>query len=209
MSGFVAKDNGSDFEHPPEGLTRGTCIKIIDMGTTENEMYNNTQHQVMFTWEMPDELMEDGQPFIISKFYTVSLHEKAHLRKDIESWFSKTLPDEVVKNGLPLDKFLSRHCMLNVIKQEKNNRTKSIVSAITPLPKAMERPQIHNEPCIFYFFEDENGNTEMYHPEVFQNLSDKMKAKIMKSEEYIAFTSDESQQNDQQMPADLDDDIPF
>jgi hypothetical protein len=45
----------------------------------------------MITWELPTELEvfheEKGEePYVVSKTYTLSMHEKATLRRDLESW---------------------------------------------------------------------------------------------------------------------------
>ena len=88
----------SDFAIPEAGNQPAVCIRIIDLGTQKNVKYNNENRKVKFVFELVDTEHvfneENGpQPFVVSKEYTVSLNEKANLRKDVESWMNRKLTD--------------------------------------------------------------------------------------------------------------------
>jgi hypothetical protein len=90
------KTGGSDFpaiEAPKAGMHDAICCWVVDLGTQKNTAYDIDQHKVLITWELPRETFEaDGGVFVpkvLSKFYTLSLHQKANLRSDLESWRSE------------------------------------------------------------------------------------------------------------------------
>tara|TARA_R110002126_G_scaffold77683_1_gene193519 strand:+ start:938 stop:1696 length:759 start_codon:yes stop_codon:yes gene_type:complete len=118
-----------DFEKLGVGLYSGTCYRIIDMGTTEQEYEGVTskKKRVHITFEVTASLdsdgnpqaedagnptkMNDGKPFVVSKIYTASLFESAALRKDLVSWRGKNFSDEELA-GFNIDKLLG--CTANV-----------------------------------------------------------------------------------------------
>jgi hypothetical protein len=77
---------GKEFEAAPIGNHVGRCIGLIDIGTQQGEYQGKTTHarKVVVRWELPNELISEGdwagKPFVVSKFYTASLSEKANLR---------------------------------------------------------------------------------------------------------------------------------
>jgi hypothetical protein len=107
---------GNDFEPLSSGLHYGRCYAIVDAGV-QKEHYNGEtkeQHKVAFGFEFPDEMLtytRDGQevtaPKILWATYTLSLHEKARLRKFIENWVGKPFTEESVKT-FDLEKLLGR-----------------------------------------------------------------------------------------------------
>ena len=99
------KGGNDDFPKLEKGMYEGTLYSIVDIGSKEYKFGNEEpkkQHKVVLAFEItkaidPEDnkvLMEDDRPFAVSKKYTLSLHEKAALRLDIESWRGKSLSDE-------------------------------------------------------------------------------------------------------------------
>lgn len=146
--GFTAKDTGNgDFKRVPPGAYIGRCYAIIDMGTQVNEQYAKSAHKVQLRWELFGE-DEAGQPLTvtidsktmpmtISKSYTLSLHEKAGLRKDLAAWRGKDFTADEAK-AFDVSKLLGAFCMVNVTQSENNGKTYSNVAGLTPLPGALK-----------------------------------------------------------------------
>lgn len=179
--------SGTAFEPAPVGVHDAICVSVIDLGT-QTSTYNNeenTRRQNLVTWELPDEIREDGKPHTISKFYTASIGEKANLYKDLTSWFGKP-------PVAPFDpqSILGVGCQLIVT--EKND--KHVVSTVAGLKKNAMLPSPVNE--LVYFTLDE------FDEEVFDNLSGGIKKMIMKSPEYAKIVSGDE-------PEEEDTDIPF
>jgi CO dehydrogenase/acetyl-CoA synthase delta subunit len=81
----------------------------------------------------------DGKamPMTISKSYTLSMHEKASLRRDLGAWRGKPFTEEEAAE-FDVSKLVGAYCMLNVTHSETNGKTYSNVTGITPLPGALK-----------------------------------------------------------------------
>jgi len=193
-----SSDGGGAFAEPPEGTHLARCVKIIDLGTRESE-YNGekrSRREVVIAWELPDELIPKGEaagkPFVVSKFYTASLSEKATLRHDLEKWRAKSFTPEELK-GFDLKAILGKACMVTVVQKEGGKRR---VEGVSSVPKGMTVPPQVN-PSVYFSTEPDE-----FDQNVFNALSAGFQKMIMESPEY--------QQLQGTPPADkLDDDIPF
>lgn len=134
---IIAKASGSNFIPAPAGQHSAVCVDVVDMGLLE-VTYNGktkTQHKIRIVWQI-EEVMEDRRPFIVQKRYTLSLHEKSALRKDLESWRGRGFtPAEL--EGFDVETIIGVPCLLNVIHAVKDGSTYANVSAIMKLPKGM------------------------------------------------------------------------
>lgn len=174
--GRYASNSGEHFEQAPTGNHIARCIRLIDIGTQRGEYQGKptVRNQVLVTWELCNEMMEDGKPFSVSRFYTNSLNEKANLRADLESWRGRAFsPEELVK--FDLQSILGKPCMLNVVRSEKD---KAVVASIAAMPKGTTAPECVNRPFAFWLDE--------WSDEVFDGLPDGIKRLIAASDEYKA-----------------------
>ena len=197
------KPEGSDIEPVEAGGHQGICIRYYDLGTQYMEMFSTAARKVLLMWELPDERIEiNGKdlPRAISKEYTLSLHKKANLRNDLESWRGKKFTDKELE-GFDLDNILAKNCTLNVIHNEKGYAQ---VAAVMPLMKNMTKKQPENQ--IEYFSFDD-GKIEI--PE---NTPEWIAKKIKNSDEWAAFINPEYDREpalDEKPPPPDDDEIPF
>lgn len=176
----------------PIGNYIARCYSMIHLGTcVENIMgEDKTMNKVMITWELPEELRvfseEKGeQPMAISKQYTLSMHEKSNLRKDLESWRGKSFVEAEAK-CFDITKLLGLPCMINVIhKQTKLGITYHAISGITNIPKSMKCPEQINKTFEFDF------NTGFDLDEL-DKMPDFIKDRIKKSDEYKAIMNPEN-----------------
>src|ERR1700743_3838249 len=95
---IMATDSGGggDFSPVPAGTHFAVCDQVVDLGKQRivSQMYGESiKHQVYIRWQIPAERVEwefEGQkkegPAVIGKTYTVSLGDKANLRKDLQAW---------------------------------------------------------------------------------------------------------------------------
>jgi hypothetical protein len=138
---ILAKDTGGgDFEKAPTGTQQAVCVFVFDIGWQKGEYagVENILPKIIVCWESV-EIMTTGEfagkPFMLSKYYTLSLHEKANLRKDLESWRGKAFTPEEL-DGFDVERLVGANCLLNVVATEKDKRK---ISAIMPLPKGMSQ----------------------------------------------------------------------
>lgn len=185
--GFIASDagNGGNFKRVPAGVHIGRCYSLIDLGTqTTNGQYGEKQqHKIRVGWELFGE-DENGQPLTvevdgvempmtISKNYTVSLHEKAGLRKDLAAWRGRDFTEEEAK-AFDVSKLIGAYCMVNVTTSENNGKTYSNVGGLTPLPAALKnaKPNAVHPNIIFNLDEPDMALFATFH----EKLQDAIKA---------------------------------
>ena len=121
--GFVASDSGgSNYKRVPAGAHVGRCYSLIDLGTqlSSGQYGEKLQHKIQIKWELFGEdeqgaplVSDDGSPMTISKSYTLSLSDKASLRKDLASWRGRDFTEEEAK-AFDVTKLLGAYCMVNV-----------------------------------------------------------------------------------------------
>src|SRR5215813_2272915 len=131
---------GPNYTPAPAGTHAAVCIDVVDLGELKVEFGGKAkmQHKLRIVWQI-DACREDGKPFYVSKRYTSSLHEKASLRKDLESWRGGAFTAQELE-GFDLENLLSIPCLLNIIHEKKNGQTYANVASIMRLPKSMAAP---------------------------------------------------------------------
>lgn len=138
----------SNFEPISEGVHTAVCINIIDLGEQYSPFYKNNSRKVMITWETPDEtITRDGEekPMIISKEYTLSLSDKASLRKDLAAWRGRDFTDQELA-GFDLKNVLGKACQIQIMHNEKGYAK---IASIMSLPKGMPSMQPAAETIYF------------------------------------------------------------
>ena len=93
----------ASYENPKPGEDRPVvCCDVVDLGiVTPKDPKFKPAHKVRFVFQM-DELNSKGNRFTVrSKPYTLSLHERSSLRKDLlKDWGVKLGPKELQKFDL-------------------------------------------------------------------------------------------------------------
>lgn len=191
--GFIAKDSGGGtFKKVPSGVFVGRCYLLIDLGTQESSGQFGTklQHKIRIGWELfgeddagnPLTVEVDGKtmPLTISKSYTMSLHEKASLRKDLAAWRGRDFTEEEAK-AFDIEKLIGAYCMVNVTASETNGKSYSNVANLTPLPTALKsnKPAPVHSHVVF--------NLDKPDMNVFNSFHDKLQEAIKKSPEWAQF----------------------
>ena len=200
--GIVAttNDSGGGYAQVPSGVHKARCVKIIDLGTQRQEFSGEVswKRQVMLIWEIPGQDNMNGEPMTISKFYTLSLHEKSNLGADLTSWRGRAFT-ETEKQGFDISNLAGVPCMLNVV---EGNNGKARISTIMPLAKGDEMADQYNETVIFSLNEYQEGNIES-----FNKLSDGIRRMVLRCKELEGNDIDMGDGNN---GADLgSDDVPF
>ncbi len=177
---LLTDNGGKDFEQASAGNHVARCVGMIDLGTQQSDYQGKTTHarKIVLRFELPNELIADGEyagrPFIVGKFYTASLSEKANLRKDLESWRGRPFtPEELA--GFDSKNILDKPCMVNVVHTEKG---KAKIASIAPIPKGMQTPPRINDLLYFSLERDE------FDGKIYEGLSDFYKGEILKSPEW-------------------------
>ena len=187
---FIATDSGGgNFKRVPHGAYIGRCYSLVDLGTqlTTGQYGEKMQHKIRIGWELFGE-DENGQPLTIdvegkempltiTKGYTVSLHEKSGLRRDLAAWRGKDFTAEEAM-GFDVSKLIGAYCMVNVTITETGGKTYSNVAGLTPLPGALKnaKPSPVHENIMF--------DLDKPDMKVFSGFHEKLQDAIKKSPEW-------------------------
>jgi len=174
----------------PEDSFQSVCYALFDLGTHDSDYQGNVteKREVVLIFEIPSlriEYEKDGEklegPKVISKRYTWSMHEKANLRKDMETWRGKSFTD-LEAADFDFEQLLGANCIIQVMHKEKSNGDKyAKIGSITKTLKGMEKLNPENPKGFFTFIAPYVENGEMNFadsmPEWVQNI-------IKESKEY-------------------------
>jgi hypothetical protein len=144
---IIAKGGDSKTYAPaPEGVHQAVCVDVIDLGMVKSAFNDDKtgepkfQHKVNVVWQI-GELRDDGKRFQLYKRYTLSLHEKAALRHDLESWRGKAFSfDELA--GFDVEKLIAANCLVNVQHRKSADGTKTYANVVRVMPLIKGMPKL-------------------------------------------------------------------
>lgn len=178
----LPKPESGNFELTPAGTFPARCYRFIDLGSHPQEYMGETKGNrrlVMIGFELCDELMSDGRPFTIHKRYTFSMHEKANMRKDLESWRGARFTDaDFGDHGFDTRNLINQPAILTIVHSESGEKTYANVAGIGKAMKNMVFPDLVNTPCYVAL------EADRFDKAAYETLSDKLKETIGKSPEW-------------------------
>lgn len=187
---IIATNNGGGNYSPIEaGNYPARCFQMIHIGTVDDNFKDEIKHlnKVRLTWEIPTILKEwkegEGEkPAIISKEFTLSMGERAILRKFLASWRGKDFTDEESK-AFDITVLVGKPCLLNVIHKTSKDGSKTYaeIGSVSPLPKGLTCDEQINKSMILSY--------DNFDYELFESLPDFIKVKIKGSDEYKAMSN--------------------
>lgn len=150
---LIAKDNSetqfAKFPLPESGTTQAVCCGVWDLGLQKTSYMGKekVQHKIIIAWEIVEKINApeseyNGKPYMLNKKYTLSLGDKANLRKDLESWRGRQFTADELKAGFDIEKLYGVNCLIGIKHEaDKNDASKvyANVTAILPLTKGTEK----------------------------------------------------------------------
>lgn len=205
---LIAKEAGSTIAPVEEGTYPATCFGIIDTGIQHSEVYGNSAHKVTLLWELADEFIEiEGkkEPRTVMKTYTLSLNEKASLRKDLVAWRGKEFTPEQLR-GFDITSILGQPCLLNIVHSQPNKegRIYANISGIMKMPKGMAVPVLQSNKILFDLQESPLS--------MIDTFSEYLQKKIKESETYkdrVGAAAAFAEESTEYAVDELDGDLPF
>ena len=187
MPGIYAEKKDSGFTLVEPGTYVARCVAMIEIGTipVDYGKGQKTAKKVAITWELPTEThvfdeAKGEQPFVVSKKYSLSMHAKAMLRKDLESWRGQKYTEEQAER-VDITKLLGQPCMLTIIHEAGKKDISKVYSTVASVTKLMKGqvcpPQVNPTKILCY---------EAFDWNIYDDLSDYMKDQIKQSEEFRA-----------------------
>lgn len=188
----------------PAGNHFARIYRVIQLGTNPETYLGESKmiNKVMIGLELPTETRifspsKGSEPFVISVEYTLSMGEKANLRKFIEGLLGVAFQQEEA-DAFDVFSLIGQACMLNVIHKtaKTSGRIYPQIKGASPVPKGMTDYPAYNPVQKLSFSE---WNTDF-----FMTLPTFIREKISSSTEY-------RKMNNMPYPTDQinPDDIPF
>ena len=194
------------------------CYAVVVTGTQFNQLYGKAQTSMRFMFELPSELItfeKDGETVtmpktISTKPLTYSMHERANLRKFLESWIGRKFTADELRAGVDPNKFCGMPCKLHIAVGTKADGSEyNSIDSIFRL-KDGKCPPLYNEKIAFDIGDPEQDLDEMDKlPSWIQDI-------IRKSDEWQRrmypedYATEDASQYDDDIPVEFkDEDIPF
>jgi hypothetical protein len=111
---------------PPEGIHRAVIVDVINLGMVDGKY--GRKHKVQICFEL-EQKTDDGRPFIITRTYNKSLHEKSALYRDLCAWRGKPFSREEL-NGFDLEKLIGVPCQVLIAHVERDGTVYGNVTTI-------------------------------------------------------------------------------
>ena len=173
---------GKDFKKVPAGCHFAICNMVVDLGIQETTFKQQAkqQHQVYIRWEVPDERVtyeKDGKeiegPCSIGATYTLSLSEKANLRKVLENWRGQPFTAAELK-GFDITRIAGTCCQIMVQHKTAGDKTYANITGVMGLSKDQRERARHakSEVGVLIFSLDEPDE------ETFERLPNWIKEKL-------------------------------
>lgn len=205
---IIAENSGTNFVLPPAGNHLARCYGMIEIGTIKEEtgIYaGKEQKKVRISWEMPHECQDFGkgelEPFAVHKEFTLSMNEKATLRKMLESWRGAPFTEYQAK-AFDITRLIGKACMINIIhKTSGKGKEYADIASIAALPKGYDCPEQVNPSMELSY---DNWNTGL-----FDSLPDFIKNKMKSSREYADMTAPGPSEMPQAPAMAITDELPF
>jgi hypothetical protein len=134
----VARRPQKSYAAAPEGLHIAVCVDVVNLGIVAGAY--GAKHKVRLVWQLDAIDEEHGRRFDVARVYTLSLHERAALRKDLESWRGKKFTELELDGGFDLEKLIGVGAQVQVTHDLSDDGTcYANVSTVVPPVKGAPR----------------------------------------------------------------------
>lgn len=138
---LVAKGSDSKFKPHPEGQFVAQCVDAIDLGERVEEFAGKPKklaHKCALVFRTGEKNAETGEYIDIGREFTVSMGEKANLRKFLESWRGKKYTPDQIEKGVPLHKMAGNWALITVEQTTSGaGRVYANIAAAVGVPEMM------------------------------------------------------------------------
>lgn len=197
MGRYASVSEEHQFEEVAPGTYPARCVKLVELGTQRQtwEGKESFRNKLWIQWELPEELMSSGKPYVVSGFFTYSLNEKSGLYQLLVSWRGREFTPEEAQR-FDMESILAAPCLLSIVHSDKG---RARVQSAVRLPKGMKVADAGNEPWALWL------DPTDFRRDRFDTLSEGLQNMIRSSPEWAKL------QGDAPAPAqqELEDDVPF
>lgn len=190
------------------GMYAANCFAMYHIGTVEETFEGETkkQNKVMIGWEIPEETYtykDEEKPVTLFKEYTLSMHDKAGLRKMLKGWRGKDFTPEEAKQ-FDVTNLLGIPCLLNILQKPSKADASKIyeeIAGVMPLTKSTPKPPKVNP--------IQELNYDAFNQEMFNTLPNYIQEKFKRSAEFQDLISSGKLSVNQEGQFEEEDQLPF
>jgi hypothetical protein len=121
MSALIARRPQRSYALAPVGTHAAVLVDVQNLGMTATAY--GMKHKVRLVWQLDTVDAEHGRRVEVARLYTLSLHERAALRQDLERWRGKKFTDAELDGGFDLERLLGVNCQLLISHDLGDNGT--------------------------------------------------------------------------------------
>lgn len=136
---MLARYPTKHFTPCPASLHQATCVDVVDLGEVDTDF--GRKFRIRLAWQIADVDTSTGERFTVVKTYTNSLHKRANLRADLESWRGKQF-SEVEAKTFDLDTLLGANCLLQVVHKTSEHTGDIYANVAVILPLQVGTPKL-------------------------------------------------------------------
>lgn len=124
---------GGERETVPAGNHPAVLVALVDLGTQHDEYQGTAKwsRQLVLVWELPTKKRKDGKSHVIDAKVTLSLSEKATLRKYAEAMTGLKITDG---SEFDVSSLVGKACMINVLHKQSGDKTYANIAGVTGFP---------------------------------------------------------------------------
>ena len=136
-----AKGTDAKFKAHDAGQFVGQCVDVIDLGEKVQDFPGTVPYLApvcAIVFRTGERNEQTGEYIDIAREFTVTMGEKANLRKFLEQWRGRNYTTEQITEGVPLHKLTGNHGLLSVAHRTSGKgRTYANITACVGIPKQM------------------------------------------------------------------------
>ena len=172
MAVIISKKSGNS-EQAPIGNHVAVCFGVAELGSHKTKYGYKPKIRLFF--ELSNELMTNGKPFVISEACNISLGRNkegkaGRLLELLEGWRGRKFTDKELE-AFDVAKLIGVPCMLNVVHEVSGDKLYANIANLAPLAKGVPKPTVVNK--TFEYSIAENG--EVFPEGMFDWVIEKVK----------------------------------
>lgn len=144
----TAQSAGGDYPECPAGAFVGRCVDVVYRGKQPNkfepqkpDVHKISVHMMIDAYNEDDSPARrtDGKRFVLSNWYTRSMHPKATLRKTLANWRGKDFDDDAAEQ-FNLNDLVGAYALVTIKHVKgKDGSPKAVIDSIGRLPRGMQK----------------------------------------------------------------------
>jgi hypothetical protein len=133
---LIIKHEKKEYSPASEGLHQAVCVDVQDLGMKDTPW--GQKQKCLISWQIEEINPDSKKRQVIVKSYTTSLHEKAALRKDLDTWRGRRFTEDELSNGFDLEKLIGVNSQVQIVHNiADDGRVFANVQAVVPIGRGM------------------------------------------------------------------------